>query len=125
MLARRGEIVKRLGDGLMAAFWDARTAVEAAFEAHRRVESIVAGYRPRLRTGIHIGRPRKIGGDYFGIDVNIAARLLEAAGPGELLASERVLQGLEQARSVEQRQIAAKGAPAGLRAHVLAPARAG
>ena len=29
---RRGEVVKRLGDGLMGAFWDAPSAVAAGFE---------------------------------------------------------------------------------------------
>ncbi len=65
ILERRGEVVKRLGDGLMGAFWDAGNAVEAAFAAHEQTALIEAdGYRPQLRTGIHIGRPRKLGGDY-------------------------------------------------------------
>src|SRR4051794_26868741 len=89
ILARRGEVVKRLGDGLMGAFWDAGSAVEAAFAAEQQAALIeVDGYRPQLRTGIHIGRPRKLGGDYFGVDVNIAARLAEAAKPGEILVSD-------------------------------------
>src|SRR6478735_6159977 len=36
ILDRRGEVVKRLGDGVMAAFWDASSATEAAFAAHAR-----------------------------------------------------------------------------------------
>ena len=36
ILERQGEVVKRLGDGLMAAFWDAPSAVEAAFAARER-----------------------------------------------------------------------------------------
>ena len=76
IVERRGEVVKRLGDGLMGAFWDAPSAAEAAFAAVERAAGIeVGGYTPRLRTGIHLGRPRKLGGDYFGVDVNIAARL--------------------------------------------------
>lgn len=121
VLARRGEVVKRLGDGLMAAFWDARSAAEAAFEGQRRTARIeIGGYRPRLRTGVHLGRPRKIGGDYFGVDVNIAARLVEAAGPGEVLVSDRALRAIGDAEVVRARPIAAKGAPPGLVAHVLA-----
>ena len=93
ILERQGEVVKRLGDGLMAAFWDAPHAVEAAFAAVERVAPIeVDGYRPRLRTGIHLGRPRKLGGDYFGVDVNVAARLSDAAKPGEILVSDRTLE---------------------------------
>ncbi|MDQ3726355.1 MAG: adenylate/guanylate cyclase domain-containing protein, partial [Actinomycetota bacterium] len=114
-------VVKRLGDGLMAAFWDAPSAAQAAFELHERIAAVaVDGYRPRLRTGIHLGRPRKLGGDYFGVDVNIAARLADAAKPGEILVSERVVEnlgpGLAEAR---KRRFSAKGAPKGLAAYGL------
>src|SRR5882724_10434028 len=96
VLGRRGEVVKRLGDGLMGAFWDAQSAAEAAFDMQERASSIeLDGYRPSLRTGIHLGRPRKIGGDYFGVDVNIAARLAEAAEPGEILVSARTLEAFD------------------------------
>jgi adenylate cyclase len=121
ILERRGEIVKRLGDGLMAAFRDAQTATEAAFDARERAALIeVDGYRPRLRTGIHLGRPRKIGGDYFGVDVNIAARLLEAAKPGEILVSDCTLQALDAATvTARKRRFSATGVPSGLAAHVV------
>ena len=124
ILARRGEVVKRLGDGLMAAFWDAGSAMAAVFEAHEHVSSLeVEDYVPRLRTGIHLGRPRKIGGDYFGVDVNIAARLAEAAQPGEVLVSDRTLQALSGACiSTQERPLSAKGAPADLMAHAVLPA---
>lgn len=121
ILERRGEVVKRLGDGLMGAFWDAGNAVEAAFVAHEQAALIeVDGYRPRLRTGIHIGRPRRLGGDYFGVDVNIAARLAEAAKPGEILVSDSTLAAIDPAMvSAKNRRFRAKGAPADLAAHVI------
>jgi adenylate cyclase len=121
ILERRGEVVKRLGDGVMAAFWDAPSAAEAAFAAAERTAAIeVDGYRPRLRTGIHLGRPRKIGGDYFGVDVNIAARLAEAAKPGEILVSDRALDTLDPATvAAKKRRFSAKGAPPDLTAHVV------
>jgi adenylate cyclase len=121
ILERRGEVVKRLGDGLMGAFWDAGSAVEAAFVAHERTALIeVEGYRPQLRTGIHIGRPRKLGGDYFGVDVNIAARLAEAAKPGEVLVSDSTLEAIGSTKvSAKNRRFRAKGAPADLTAHVI------
>ena len=123
ILTRRGEVVKRLGDGLMAAFWDASSAVEAAFEMRARIYSIkLGGYRPRLKTGIHLGRPRKIGGDYFGVDVNIAARLAEAAQPDEVLISDRTLQALDAATlTTAKRRLRAKGTPADLVAHAVGP----
>lgn len=125
--ACKGEVVKRLGDGLMGAFWDAPSAAEAAFAANERAAAIeVEGYRPRLRTGIHLGRPRKVGGDYFGVDVNIAARLAEAAEPGEVLVSDRTLEALGPLPLVaRKRRFRAKGAPKDLGAHAVARATAG
>ncbi len=127
VLERQGEVVKRLGDGLMAAFWDAPSAVETAFAASERVAPIeVDGYRPRLRTGIHIGRPRKLGGDYFGVDVNVAARLADAAKPGEILVSDRALDQLAPGTAeAKKRRFSAKGAPKGMAAYVLSRDRAG
>lgn len=121
MIERRGEIVKRLGDGLMAVFWDAPSATEAAFAASETASMIeVEGYVPRLRTGIHLGRPRKIGGDYFGVDVNIAARLAEAAEPDEILVSDHTLAALDRAALVStKRRFAAKGAPPDITAHAV------
>jgi adenylate cyclase len=124
IVERRGEVVKRLGDGLMAAFWDADGAVEAAFAANERIAAVaVDGYRPRLRTGIHLGRPRKVGGDYLGVDVNIAARLCDAAKPGEILASDRALLELSPGTATARnRRFRAKGAPKDLAAYALSPA---
>jgi adenylate cyclase len=121
IIEREGEVVKRLGDGVMAAFWDAPSAVEAAFAAAERLGSVaVGGYRPLLRTGIHLGRPRKLGGDYFGVDVNIAARLAEAAKPGEVLVSEQVVERLEPGTATaKRRRFSAKGAPRELAAFAV------
>ncbi len=123
IVERSGEVVKRLGDGLMAVFRDAPSAVEAAFEARERAASIeVESYRPRLRTGIHLGRPRKIGGDYLGVDVNIAARLLEAAKPDEILVSDHTLRALDPTTvTATERRFSAMGVPADLGAHVVEP----
>jgi adenylate cyclase len=121
IVSHRGEVVKRLGDGLMAAFWDSGSAVEAALATQERMETIeVDGYRPQLRTGIHLGWPRKLGGDYFGVDVNIAARLAEAAKPGEVLISGIALETLDDDAVVaKQRRFRAKGAPDDLTAHAV------
>ncbi len=121
ILQRRGEVVKRLGDGLMGAFRDSRSAIEAAFDACERLTSIeVEGYRPRLRIGIHLGRPRKIGGDYFGVDVNIAARLAEAAEPGDVMVSDQTLRALDGVTvTATRRPFNATGAPSELVAYVV------
>jgi adenylate cyclase len=111
-----GTIVKRLGDGVMAAFRHPQDAVDAAFEALARLEHIeVAGYRPRMRAGVHHGKPRRIGGDYLGVDVNIAARVGEAAKGGQVLVSQRVTGG-------RSKPLRAAGAPKGLRVRSVQPA---
>jgi class 3 adenylate cyclase len=86
--ARDGVVVKRLGDGVMAVFADCEPALEAAFEAIRETRKLcVDDYRPVLRAGLHAGRPDRIGTDYVGLDVNVAARLCEAApGQGVLIS---------------------------------------
>jgi adenylate cyclase len=121
ILTRRGEVVKRLGDGLMAVFGDASSATEAAFEACERVAMVnVAGHCPRLRTGIHLGRPRKVGRDYLGVDVNIAARLAESAQPNEILVSSPTLSALDPGSvSATRREFQARGAPPDLVAHAV------
>ena len=87
-----GKVVKRLGDGMMAVFADPLDALSATKEAQIRLEEIeVSGYRPVLRAGMHVGRPERVGDDYFGVDVNIAARVAEAATGGEILATDKVL----------------------------------
>jgi adenylate cyclase len=114
VLAHQGRIVKRLGDGVMATFLSADAAVEAALDAQDAVRGIeLDGYRPRIRAGVHYGRPRKLGGDYLGVDVNIAARVAEAAKAGELLASDAVLARLpdERLHTGRQRRLKAMGAP--------------
>ena len=93
LLESGGHIVKRMGDGLMAVFTDATTAVRAAIEAREAVKSLdVEGYTPRMRVGIHTGRPQRIGADWLGIDVNLAARVMERATRGELVVSEATLE---------------------------------
>jgi adenylate cyclase len=119
--ARGGTIVKRLGDGLMAVFDDPVAAVEAALEASEALEGIeVGGHRPQLRAGVHVGRPRRLGGDYFGVDVNVAARVAQAAGGGEVLVSEVTHERLEGLSSRRKWLFKAKGAPRDLRVYSVA-----
>jgi adenylate cyclase len=112
--AHGGRVVKRLGDGMMAAFGDAENAVRAAQEARASVERTQAdGYQPQLRAGIHTGRPRKIGGDYLGVDVNVAARVASGAKPGEILVSSAACEKLDKSKFTlkRKRRFKAKGAP--------------
>ena len=103
--AHRGQVVKRLGDGLMAIFPSPQLAFDAAAACIDNLDEVqVANWRPRLRVGLHTGHPRPIGGDYLGVDVNIAARLAESAGAGEILISEATLDGLDPSRVATRRK---------------------
>lgn len=118
ILQHQGRIVKRLGDGLMATFLSAEKAVAAALDAQDAVRGIqVDGYAPRMRAGVHWGRPRKLGGDYLGVDVNVAARVTDAAKAGQVLVSDALLARIdpEAVRTGRARRLRADGTPSGLR----------
>ncbi|HEX3831346.1 MAG TPA: adenylate/guanylate cyclase domain-containing protein [Solirubrobacteraceae bacterium] len=121
ILRRRGRIVKRLGDGVMATFLAAADALEAALEARAAVGEIdIDGYRPRLRAGVHWGSPRRLGGDYLGVDVNVAARVADAAKADQVLVSDVLLDQLAPGEVAELRigrakRLKADGAPRDLR----------
>lgn len=95
LLDAGGHIVKRMGDGMMATFADPVTAVRATLTAVDAVKNVeVQGYTPLMRAGIHSGRPQRIGGDWLGVDVNIAARVMDRATRGGLVISEATLEGI-------------------------------
>jgi class 3 adenylate cyclase len=109
-----GRIIKRLGDGVMATFVTAQAALDAALTAQDAVSKIeVEGHTPEMRAGVHWGRPRKLGGDYLGVDVNIAARVADAAKGGQVLVSDPVLQRIEQdgLKVSRSKRLRAQGAP--------------
>jgi adenylate cyclase len=112
-----GSLVKRMGDGSMSVFRSARDAVLAGLQAVERMGDIeVGGHTPELRCGVHLGRPRRVGGDYLGVDVNIAARVGESAKGGEVLVSEPACASLNdrEFRFGRKRRLRETGAPKGL-----------
>jgi adenylate cyclase len=114
ILEYEGRIVKRLGDGLMATFLDPQPAVDAALAGQEALSNVeIDGYRPRMRAGIHWGRPRRIGGDVLGVDVNIAARVGAAAKADQVLVSDSVLARIDaQAlHTGRRRRLRADGTP--------------
>jgi class 3 adenylate cyclase len=88
-----GREVKHLGDGIMASFVSAASAVKCA----RRVQNEIAKHsranthRPiRLRVGIAAGEPVERHNDLFGVTVQLAARLCAHAGAEQILVSNVV-----------------------------------
>lgn len=92
LLDAGGHIVKRMGDGIMAVFRFPTVAVRAVLAAREAMKSVeVEGYRPRMRVGIHTGRPQRLAADWLGVDVNIAARVMERATKGGIMVSSTTL----------------------------------
>jgi adenylate cyclase len=119
-----GRLVKRLGDGHMAVFRRAGDAVEASHEALERLRDVeVAGYRPLMRIGVHVGYPRKVRADYLGVDVNVAARVAAAAAGEQVLVSEAARTDLDP-DAFDFRRVKgfrAKGTPADLEVYAVTP----
>jgi adenylate cyclase len=82
-------VVKELGDGLLLWFDDAGAAIATCLVLQHAFENESEGDMPMwVRIGMHWGCPRARGDDIIGRDVNLAARISELAGPGEVLCSE-------------------------------------
>jgi len=84
-----GHIVKTTGDGVHAAFADARDAVNAARDAQLALgtEAWETVGPLRVRMGIHTGPAELRAGDYYGTAVNRAARLMSIANGGQVVVS--------------------------------------
>jgi DNA-binding NarL/FixJ family response regulator len=82
---RGGREVKSTGDGVMVAFSSAVAAVRCAVDMQR---ATVEHGLLELSVGLDAGEPLPDGDDLYGTPVIIASRLCDAAGAGEILASE-------------------------------------
>jgi adenylate cyclase len=102
--SNQGDLIKTLGDGLMAVFDDSALGMHAATEMHELLDAMVtrgsergasSGLRGlRLQVAMARGEVVEMGGDCFGDAVNVAARLLDHAGDNETLLTAEVLAGL-------------------------------
>ena len=81
-----GRLVKTTGDGILATFDGPGRGIGCA--AALRDE--LGGLALQLRAGLHIGEVELRDGDIGGVAVHIAARVMEAARPGEILTSRTV-----------------------------------
>jgi adenylate cyclase len=84
-----GELVKVLGDGVMARFADADSAVRAGLAV---IERLRTERLPAARVGINAGPMVRRGGDYFGSVVNVASRAADIAKPCEVVVTNAVLE---------------------------------
>jgi DNA-binding NarL/FixJ family response regulator/class 3 adenylate cyclase len=82
-----GREVKSTGDGLMIVFASAVAALRCAVAMQG---ATAAAGELELRIGLDAGEPLPDSEDLYGMPVIVASRLCDAAGPGEILASEVV-----------------------------------
>lgn len=82
-----GREVKHTGDGFMLAFNSPPDALRFSIRLQRDLNDRGIA----IRIGLNTGTPVAEGHDFFGMAVNVAARLCELAGAGEILASENVV----------------------------------
>ncbi|MBK6865259.1 MAG: adenylate/guanylate cyclase domain-containing protein [Ideonella sp.] len=118
--AHRGQVVKTLGDGLMAVFAEPVPAVRAAEKMHEAQArlAVAAGRRAalKLQVGVAHGEVVEVGGDCFGDAVNVAARLLDHAGDNETLVTSTVVESLsenerQRYRSLDRMQLRGRAEP--------------
>lgn len=121
-------VVKELGDGLMLWFPDAADALSTAVILQSRLEEIdlAEGFPLWLRMGAHFGTQTRRRDDLVGHDVNVAARIVDLAGPREVLVSEATRHAaeptLEGVEFVEMGPVFVKGLSDPVWIHRVEPA---
>ena len=87
-LAADGKVAQDFGDGFLAEFGTASSAVETALRFQRDIHNEPWGDEPiRVRTGVHLGEVADSEDKSIGLAKDIAARLMGMAIPGQILIS--------------------------------------
>ena len=88
-----GREVKHTGDGIMAAFISAASAIRCGIQIQKELCAYCKGNRERplqVRIGVAAGEPVERNNDLFGSTVQLAARLCAHAEPTQILVSNVV-----------------------------------
>jgi class 3 adenylate cyclase len=117
-----GRVVKFLGDAVMWVSPKPERLAKAALDLVDHPRAREEGLQ--IRAGLGFGPILALSGDYFGNAVNLAARLVAAAAPGQILASEEVYEQLPQWPAVVQEPLQLKGFDAPVIAYELGRAEA-
>ncbi|MDX1510748.1 MAG: adenylate/guanylate cyclase domain-containing protein [Nitriliruptorales bacterium] len=89
-----GKVIKRQGDGFMAAFPEPEQAIGCARALSPALAARQSTPTLDLRIGIHTGEVITDRDDLFGTHVVLAARVAELARPGQILVSDPVAERL-------------------------------
>lgn len=102
-----GRVVKMLGDGVLALFWDNPSAINAVVEIQRnhqkRMARVPHASRMPIRIGVASGDVEIVAGDCYGDAVNVAARLSDLSGPHQIWANSAALDSINEAEGVRFR----------------------
>lgn len=96
--ARGARLVKMIGDEVMYVATDPATAAEIALELRDAIA--VHPVLTELRGAIVFGEVVSQDGDYYGSEVNLAARIVTAAEPRQILATAAVATALAADESI-------------------------
>ena len=112
-----GRVVKFIGDEVMWVSSTPEQLVQVAVDLVEHPRAREAGLQ--VRAGLGYGAVLAIGGDYFGNAVNLAARLVGAAAPGQILAASDVRDELADWPAIPQDPLTLKGFDAPVTAYDL------
>lgn len=118
-----GRVVKFLGDAVMWVSPRPDRLAIAALDLVHHPRAQEAGLQ--VRAGLGYGPILTLSGDYFGNAVNLAARLVAAAEPGQVLAAQEVYEQLPGWPVVVQEPLQLKGFDDPVIAYELGRAEAG
>jgi class 3 adenylate cyclase len=123
--ARRGRVIKHTGDGFMATFSDASSAIQAAVAIQKALNAQnqrMPETPIRVRIGMNAGEPVDEGNDLFGAAVQLARRVCDAADAERIFAAN-VVRELCLGKSFEFQDLGAiplKGFTEPIRLHEIA-----
>jgi class 3 adenylate cyclase len=107
--AHGGQVIKTLGDGVLALFGDNRAAIAAVVEMQRtnqkRLNHAPTASLMPIRIGVASGEVEMVAGDCYGDAVNVAARLSDLSGPDQIWANHVALDGVPQSERVRFREL--------------------
>lgn len=108
-VGHHGQVVKTLGDGVLAVFSNAPDAINAVVALQRkhqkRVSGTTGGTKMPIRIGVARGEVEFVDGDCYGDAVNVASRLSDLTGPHQIWANSSSLEGALEADSVRFRPL--------------------
>ena len=102
-----GNLLKKMGDGLLVEFSSAVNAVECALNIQSAIKEYnqTDGDEFHIRIGIHLGDVLMLGDDILGDGVNIASRIEPLAAPDGICITEAVQQSIKSKLKVDARRI--------------------